>query len=212
VNPLAADAPHKLVRVYEEAVAALRGSNIVERCAAAGYPYHPERIEMRFLGRLFVFSVPRLQVDPSGAAAGEPAGEGTLSERILLLHYIVKASGVPLSGKLVGFDQLPGGRFYGSAFRKRTESPLARIFARAPGRLAEIAASLGGAPGTQGDASAILWPFPRVPMTLIVWTGDEELPGNAKVLFDDTAEGYLSTEDIAVLGDLVIRRVKESVG
>jgi hypothetical protein len=204
VNPLAADAPHKLVRVYEEAVAALRGRNIEERCAAAGYPYHPERIDVRFLGKSFVFSVPRLQV--------ESAEEGTLSERILILHYLERASGAPLSGKLVGFDQLPGGRFYGSAFRKRTESPLARIFARAPGRLAEIAPSLGGAPGANGDASAVLWPFPRVPMTLIVWTGDEELPGNAKALFDDTAESYLSTEDIAVLGDLVIRRVKESLG
>ena len=212
MNPLAANAPHKLVRVYEEAIAALRGRNIEERCAAAGYRYHPECIEMPFLGRRFVFSVPRLQVDLPGAAAGEAAGEGALSERILLLHYLERASGAPLSGRLVGFDQLPGGRFYGSAFRKRTESPLARIFSPAPKRLAEVAASLGGAPGTHGDASAILWPFPRVPMTLIVWTGDEELPGNAKVLFDDTAEGYLSTEDIAVLGDLVIRRVKESVG
>ena len=211
MNPLAADAPHKYWRVYEEAVAALRGKDLEGRCAAAGYRYHPERIEMPFLGRLFLFSVPRLALDPPRGAAGE-AEEGLIAERILLLHYLERASGAPLSGRLVGFDQLPGGRFYGSAFRKRTENPLARIFASAPGRLAEVAASLGGAPGSHGDGSAILWPFPRVPMTLIVWAGDEELPSNAKVLFDDTAEGYLSTEDLAVLGDLVIRRVKELMG
>ena len=209
MNPLAADAPHKYWRVYEEAVAALRGRDLEERCAAAGYRYHPERIEMPFLGRLFLFSVGSFSIDPLPGAGGDAE---MIAERILLLHYLERASGAPLSGRLVGFDQLRGGMFYGGAFRKRVESPLARIFATAPARLAEAAASLGGAHGSHGDASAIIWPFPRVPMTLIVWTGDEELPPNAKVLFDDTAEGYLSTEDLAVLGDLVIRRVKDLTG
>ena len=68
---------------------------------------------------------------------------------------------------------------------------------------------MGGEGGTHGDASAVIRPFPRVPMTLIVWTGDDELPPNAKVLFDDTAEEYLTTEDIAVLGDVVLHRVKQ---
>ena len=205
------ETPHKLWRVYREALDALRGRDLRERAAAAGYAWDPELIQVPFLGAPFTFSVPRFELERGGAPAAAPAGlaEGDLPERILVLHYLERASGVPLSGRLVGFDQLAGGRFYGSAFRKRTEAPLARIFAQAPTRLAEAAVSLGGARADHGDASAILWPFPRVPMTLIVWTGDEEMPSNAKVLFDDTAEGYLSTEDIAVLGDLVIRRVKE---
>jgi hypothetical protein len=214
-----AETPHKLWRVYEEAVAALRGKDIAVRCAAAGYRYDPERIDMTFLGRRFEFSVPRFALDPPKEDAGAAeqrsvagADERLIAERILILHYLARASGAPLSGRLVGFDQLPGGRFYGSAFRARTEMPLARIFASAPGRLAEVAASLGGARVEHGDAAAAIWPFPRIPMTLIVWAGDEELPPNAKVLFDDTAEGYHSTEDLAVLGDLVIRRVKEMMG
>jgi len=205
------ETPHKLWRVYREALDALRGRDLRERAVAAGYAWDPECIQAPFLGVPFTFSIPRFELEREGAPAAVPPGlaEGDLSERILVLHYLERASGVPLSGRPVGFDQLAGGRFYGSAFRKRTEAPLARIFAQAPGRLAEAAASLGGAGADHGDASAIIWPFPRVPMTLIVWTGDEEMPPNAKVLFDDTAEGYLSTEDIAVLGDLVIRRVKQ---
>jgi len=124
----------------------------------------------------------------------------------------VKASGRPLSGRLVGFDQLAGGRFYGSAFRRRTEAPLASLFEKDPGRLEKAAALMGGGPGGHGSASALLLPFPRVPMTLIVWAGDEEIPSNAKVLFDDTAEDYLTTEDLTVLGDQVIRRLREVSG
>ncbi len=211
-TPPTAETPHKLVRVYREALEALRGSDLAARCTAAGYRYHPERIDIDFLGRRFHFSVPRFELEPEGPPQGTSVGSADadlLGERILILHYLARASGAPLSGKLVGFDQLAGGRFYGSAFRKRLEMPLVALFAANPSALAAAAARMGGTPGETGDASALLWPFPKVPMTLILWTGDDELPGNAKALFDDTAEGYLTTEDIAVLGDLVIRRFKE---
>jgi hypothetical protein len=46
-------------------------------------------------------------------------------------------------------------------------------------------------------------------MTLVVWPGEDEIPASGKVVFDSTAEEHLSTEDIAVLGDQVIRRLKE---
>jgi hypothetical protein len=210
MNMPQAEAPHKHWRVYREALDALRDCNLEARCAAGGFSFHPESIEMPFLGRRFLFSVPRFELEP--AAPGAQAEVETLAERILVLHYVEKASGAPLSGRLVGFDQLAGGRFYGSAFRKRVELPLARMFATGPSRLAEAAGKLGGTPGNHGDASAVLLPLPRVPMTLIVWTGDDELPPNGKVLFDDTAEGYLSTEDITVLGDLVLRRLTEMTG
>ncbi len=207
-----AETPHKLVRVYQEAQEALRGSDLPGRAAAAGYTYDPERMTIDFLGQRFFLSVPRLELEPEGQSRGTSVGTADaalLAERILILHYLARASGAPLSGRLVGFDQLAGGRFYGSAFRKRTEMPLAQLFAANPAGLTAAAARIGGAPGDTGDVSAIIWPFPKVPMTLIVWTGDDEIPPNGKVLFDDTAEGYLSTEDIAVLGDQVIRRFKE---
>ncbi len=207
-----AETPHKLVRVYGEAREALRGSDLAGRTAAAGYRYDPETIPIDFLGRRFLLSVPRVELEPEGQSRDTSVGgadAALLAERILILHYLARASGAPLSGRLVGFDQLAGGRFYGSAFRKRTEMPLTRLFAANPAGLIAAAAKVGGAPADSGDVSALIWPFPKVPMTLIVWTGDDEIPPNAKVLFDDTAEGYLSTEDIAVLGDQVIHRFKE---
>jgi hypothetical protein len=202
------------VRVYREALEALRGADLALRCAAAGYRHDPQHLEIDFLGRRFHFSVPSWELAPEGPPQGTTVGSADpdlLAERILILHYLARASGGRLSGRLVGFDQLAGGRFYGSAFRKRTEMPLAGLFAKNPSALISCAKALGGVQGDTGDASALLWPFPMVPMTLILWTGDDELPPNAKVLFDDTAEGYLSTEDIAVLGDLVIRRFKELI-
>jgi hypothetical protein len=210
-----AQSPHKLLRVYQEAVEALRGRDLKKQVAAAGYAWHPETIQVQFLGRDYALSVSGLDLVPLAGGSETSVGTAnpdTFADRILILHYLARASGTALSGRLVGFDQLAGGRFYGSAFRKRTEMPLASLFSKYPERLVQAAARLGGTTGRHGSASALLHPFPRVPMTLIVWAGDEELPSNAKVLFDDTAEEYLTTEDIAVLGDQVFRRMKDASG
>jgi hypothetical protein len=207
-----AESPHKLLRVYNDAVEALRGLGIEKQVAAAGYDWDPKSITVRFLGRDYRLSVPDGELVPVTGDTRSSVGDAdpsTFAERILILHYLARASGKPLSGRLVGFDQLAGGRFYGSAFRKRTELPLAALFEKDPGRLEKAAAMMGGGQGGHGSASALLLPFPRVPMTLIVWAGDDELPSNAKVLFDDTAEDYLTTEDLTVLGDQVIRRFKD---
>lgn len=42
-----------------------------------------------------------------------------------------------------------------------------------------------------GDLSFEVWPLPRVPVTLIVWRGDESLRDRSLVLFDRSATHYL---------------------
>ncbi len=172
---LNAEAPHKLMNVYAEALEGLRGKDLAARCRAAGFGYDPVAIQLPFLGRPFVFSVADFdlvsdEADGDRTVAG--ANANRLSEQIVLLHYLAKASGVPHSGRLVGFDQLAGGRFYGSNFNKRLEQPLTRYFAGAPDRLRAVAKELGGRDASYGDVSVEITPLPRIPMTLIVWTGE----------------------------------------
>ena len=212
--------PHKLLRVYQEARDALRALDLRARCEAAGYRFDPACISVDFLGRRFLLDTSSGELEPEGVLSETSVGKADadrfapallahFTDRILILHYLARTTGAYLSGRVVGFDQLAGGRFYGSAFRKRTEQPLADLFGQDPGRLAAAAGKIGGVPGQAGSASVLLWPFPKVPMTLVVWPGEDEIPANGRVIFDDTAEEHLSTEDIAVLGDQVVRRLKE---
>ena len=46
--------------------------------------------------------------------------------------------------------------------------------------------------------------FPRVPIIMIFWSGDEEFPPEARILFDSTISTYLSTEDVAVLSQQTV--------
>ena len=47
-----------------------------------------------------------------------------------------------------------------------------------------------------GDAALRLLPFPRVPITMILWLEDEEFPARADLLFDSTCDLQISLSDI----------------
>jgi hypothetical protein len=53
--------------------------------------------------------------------------------------------------------------------------------------------------------------FPRVPVTLVLWKGDEEVAPAGNVLFDGNIPDYLPTEDVAALcGNIVWKMVKDT--
>ncbi len=69
------------------------------------------------------------------------------------------------------------------------------------------AASLGGEALDLADAAFSFRALPRVPVAVLIWLGDEEMPGEAHVLFDAGAHGYLPSEDLAGLGGLLAGRL-----
>ncbi|GHV81395.1 hypothetical protein AGMMS49944_31860 [Spirochaetia bacterium] len=45
-------------------------------------------------------------------------------------------------------------------------------------------------------------------MGLLIWAGDEEFPPSAQMLFDDNFVFAFTAEDLAVVGEVVVRRLK----
>jgi hypothetical protein len=144
------------------------------------------------------------EIDVILQADGEPA---SIPEKILILHYLLKARGESLQQNLITFRQVEEGAFYYSAFVKRALDPLAQTFGGDPQRLLDCGSQLGAVPDEFGDASITLRPLPHVPVTLVIWGGDDELPPQANILFDQSIVGYLSTEDIAVLSSMIVYRL-----
>ncbi len=131
-----------------------------------------------------------------------------LTEQILILHYLSKATGEPLSGRSIDFREVPdGGGFYWSAFVSRAKKPLLETFGNDLDLYLKVAQSLGGEPETLGDAAARFLAFPLVPVTHVLWQGDEEFPPEANILFDATISQHLSTEDIAALAGASVYRL-----
>jgi hypothetical protein len=144
------------------------------------------------------------EVDVTLQGNGEPV---PIPEKILILHYLLTARGESLQQNPITFRQVPEGPFYYSAFIRRALDPLAQTFGDEPQGLLDCGYHLGAVPDELGDASITLKPLPRVPVTFVIWGGDDELPPQANILFDESIVSYLPTEDIAVLSSMIVYRL-----
>jgi hypothetical protein len=154
------------------------------------------------------FGQPRRVTWPEvSVAALEGGGELPLTEQILILHYLKNSSGAAPEGANIDFKQVPQGGFYWSAFVSRALKPLLSTFGDSPDFYLKVAAALGGEPQPFGDAAARFLAFPLVPVTHVLWRGDEEFDPEAGILFDITIPEHLSTEDIAALAGASVYRL-----
>ena len=130
-----------------------------------------------------------------------------LVARILLLHYLARADGTHVTGKWVGYKDIPGGLLYASVFERRVTNPLAKKFGNSKKVFAQAGLKMGGRPVEIGDTSFILQAFPFVPLQYVLWEGDDEFPPKVQLLFDSSVDHYLSLEDVVVLGQLATGRL-----
>ena len=161
-----------------------------------------EGLIVPYFGQARRITWPEVRVTP-----GTGAGEIPLPEQILILHYLLNASGEPPTGQTIDFRQVPEGGFYWSAFVSRAQKPLLSTFGHDLPLYVKAAASLGGEPLPLGDAAARFMAFPRVPITHVLWGGDEEFAPEATILFDATIPRYFPTEDIAAMAGASVYRL-----
>jgi hypothetical protein len=60
-----------------------------------------------------------------------------------------------------------------------------------------------------GDVSVQIFALKGIPLTYILWKTDE-FPATANILYDESANSYLPTEDLAVLGEITTSRLIEA--
>lgn len=187
-----------------EAVKQFIGRDITDIAAKSGANLTPANsLELQFMGRSY-------NIAPEGSVSftdGEV--EVPIAEKILILHYLVHASDVALANKPISFKELPGGAIYITPFTNRSIRPLLGAFGEDPQALLPIAEKLAGKRANHGDVSVIINVFPRIPVTLILWAGDDEFPASGNILFDASAPGYLPTEDYAVLSGMLALRLRQ---
>jgi hypothetical protein len=170
----------------------------------SGYVVTGNRIQIDFLGQHYEVEY------PSGNFVPEPLllGELPVYAQILILHYLANTTETFMKGKFISFKEMPGGNIYIQPFTKRAILPLAKLFGARPQHLIEVASLIGGRQADLGDAGVTIDVFPRVPITLIIWEGDEEFAASANILFDAFASSLLPTEDYAVLAGFVVAKLK----
>jgi hypothetical protein len=119
-----------------------------------------------------------------------------LDSALTLLWYLASAHSLPLSGKLINPESLPGGQIFVKGTHVLPLAQLAEQYARAPEEFIESGKIWGGETLDYGDAALQLWPLPQVPTTLILRTADEEFPAQVNLLLDSNCEFQLPTDVI----------------
>ncbi len=172
---------------------------------AAGAVFSPDKgLIVSFLGTEY-----RVAIHPqTDIAKVNSEEEVSIPDKILIAHYLLGATGKKPAGKLITFRQIPDGQFYFEAFQRRARDPLANYFGDNGRLFVKCAEMLGAVPVEIGDFGMEFSVFPHIRIQLVLWSGDEEFPADATILFDESVHRILSAEDIAVMcGSLVYRLI-----
>jgi len=188
---------------YKLAVEQLtRIDDIEQQCRQSGARYveidSQPVIILEYLNQSYQVTLP--QVDITLVDSQE---EVPIRDKVLILHYLTLARGTPLANKMITFKELPEGANYFPTFSKRTIEPLLDHFGQEPHRLVDAAAKLGGYKADYGDVAVTINAFRYVPITLVLWGGDEEFAPAGSIIFDASISDYLSAEDITTLCETI---------
>lgn len=183
----------------------VNSGDIPERLFRAGLGYDERGDNLRVFVPFFNETV--VLTLPAGNFAGKAGANVTLVTRIIILHYINTAAGIPFAGEKIAYGDIPQCMHYNPVFERRVLKPLARAFGYDRHSFKEAGRLMGAREEEFGDASFTLFAFPKVPVTFVLWEGDEEFPPQAKALFDPSITGYLPLEDIVVIAKLAAGRV-----
>jgi hypothetical protein len=189
-------------KALEIAKKELSGRHPLRICQLSGALYEegaPDVLKLTFLNRIITISWPDL------AFHQDSNGEIPIQQKILMLHYLIGSGKEELTGELIAFQDILSAKFYLDAFNRRIKYPLINAFGKQPEKFILSAKKLfGAAPSSVGGFSADIRALPKIPVTLVIWKGDEEFPPDGTVLFDSSVKNMLSAEDIVVLAGMVV--------
>jgi hypothetical protein len=140
-----------------------------------------------------------------GQTNGGQASEAGFAEELCILTYLINSKDLPIADKLSTAQALPEGQFFFRGPHKLPVEKLVEVFGQYPQRLYDIMDEFGAKRCEFGDASIELYVLPRVPLTMVIWQGDEEFGARASILFDETAAAQLPLDALWTAVNLTVK-------
>lgn len=185
----------------------LNGQKTAQR-AKCRYLADPERYIIPLLNSEYIVNLSEKKV-----LLAEHSSDAGFSEELCILAYLINSQDLPVANKLTPAQALPGGQFFFRGLHKLATEKLEEVFGQRPERLYEVTEEFGAKRCEFGDASIELYVLPRIPLTIVIWKGDEEFGARASILFDETAAAQLPLDALWVAGNLTIEAlVKADAG
>lgn len=186
----------------------LKASNPLDISRKSGTDYDPYKREftVSLMERKYIVQY------PSGKVYNQNYSEiNDFAMKTLIIRYLIHAQGVPPTGKDINYRDVPGGQVYYRNFYGRCILRLARMFGGNIPALTRAMENVNGVKVSYGDISYRFQFLNNVYITFILWTGDEEFPPGANILFDANVTHYFDAEDLAVVGDISLNILREVI-
>jgi hypothetical protein len=158
-------------------------------CKLCGVKFNGDKYIVKWLAKEYELS---LTASPDYSQALE----------IIFLHYLTSEGTKQPEGKLISYREVPTALFYEPKFIQRAVNPIVRTFGENPEKLIEIGERLGGVKSDAGEFAIKINLLPYLPVTYMIWAGDDEFESSGNILFDKTAPGWLCAEDLVVASSL----------
>jgi hypothetical protein len=176
-----------------------------------GGTYRPggvPRVEVLFLGSWFA-----LDFVPYRVRAAHRCFD-TLPLKVLFLRHVITAAenqgtAVRVMGQWIDLRSLQHGAVLGAHLARQTTETLSGFFLMKPEERDSRVLQWGGRPLDLGDESYLFHFFPRLPIALVGWLGDDEFPPYSKILYDVSASNYMPTHGIAALTEYLLHRLSD---
>jgi hypothetical protein len=117
---------------------------------------------------------------------------------LVLLLYLQHASRVPLRYEMVTVNELKESHFFAGIHALDVDG-VARRFGDDPAGFEKTARTLGGTSKDYADRAYTFMPLPKVPVTYLLWLGDDEFPPRVTVCFDRSIEQHFAADGIWAL-------------
>lgn len=161
---------------------------------------------IRLLGCEYEVSFPEFSVIPLNDAT-----ETNSYEELLIIRYLIEGQHALGLGKQLSYEELPWGSVYMTNFRGRVISRMVREFGKDANEFASLVETMQGLRYERiekGDVGYRIEFINDLYLSIILYEGDEEFPASCQILFDDNFKFAFSAEDVAVVGDILIGRLK----
>jgi len=162
---------------------------------------------MQSLGTYYNIAPKDRKIWSDSTWANSLLGEPRYFFALSIIWYLIHVNDIPLAGRLVNPLHTRGGQIFAVGTHMLPLGMVAEKYAHDSKEFIKRGLELGAEVGCYGDASFKISPFPRIPVTMILWTADEEFPARAELMFDSTCDIQLPTDviwSIATMSTLLL--------
>src|SRR6056297_357728 len=103
-------------------------------------------------------------------------------------------------------QELPGGRMFFTGAHAVANGQLAKYFEKDSTQLINRACEIGGEVIEGADIALRLPGLPQVPLYILFWRGDQEIPARAVIGIDDRAPFHLDLAGVFALTNILVFR------